>query len=211
MHHFKQDDAHNEQKAGARILSVRHISDEHLLAAIASGDIEAMEILYQRYSRVLYSLAYRMVADQQVAEDLVQEAFLAVWRRASSYAPHAGAARSWLFSIVHHRTIDYLRTVHRRSVLTQVTWLDAEQDEHHAVSDVWEKTWLSVQSTQMREALAKLAEPQRQVIELAYFQGWTQAEIAQMYQIPLGTVKRRLQLGLMHLRRLLAQMEVDGQ
>src|SRR5207253_8321312 len=90
-------------------------SDEALLNAIAGGAVWAMEPLYQRYSRILYSLAYRMVADHQVAEDLLQDAFLSVWRRATSYSPQSGAVRSWLVSIVHHRTIDYLRAVRRRS------------------------------------------------------------------------------------------------
>src|SRR6266516_4684978 len=94
-------------------------SDEALLNAIADGAVWAMESLYQRYSRILYSLAYRMVADHQVAEDLLQDAFLAVWRRATSYSPQTGAARSWLVSIVHHRTIDYLRAVRRRSGLKE--------------------------------------------------------------------------------------------
>ena len=92
-------------------------SDEALLNAIAGGAVWAMESLYQRYSRILYSLAYRMVADHQVAEDLLQDAFLAVWRRAITFSPQTGAARSWLISILHHRTIDYLRRVRRRSTI----------------------------------------------------------------------------------------------
>src|SRR5260370_7031183 len=92
-------------------------SDEALLNAIAGGAVWAMESLYLRYSRILYSLAYRMVADHQVAEDLLQDAFLAVWRRATSYSPQTGAARSWLLSILHHRTIDYLRKIPRQSTI----------------------------------------------------------------------------------------------
>jgi sigma-70-like protein len=85
------------------------LSDEALLNAVAGSAVWAMESLYQRYSRSLYSLVYRMVANQQVAEDLLQDAFLSVWRRAASYAPQISTVRSWLFSITHHRTIDYLR------------------------------------------------------------------------------------------------------
>src|SRR5215470_15428197 len=94
-------------------------SDEALLNAIADGSVWAMETLYQRYSRILYSLAYRMVADHQVAEDLLQDAFLAIWRRSTSYSPQTGAARSWLISILHHRAIDHLRRVRRRSTLQE--------------------------------------------------------------------------------------------
>src|SRR5207245_6864916 len=95
--------------------STNELSDEALLNEIAGGAVWAMDSLYERYSRMLYSLAYRMVADHQVAEDLLQDAFLAVWRRAISYSPQTGAARSWLISILHHRTIDYLRKVRRQS------------------------------------------------------------------------------------------------
>src|SRR6266568_6263267 len=97
-----------------------NVSDEALMQAIASGAVWAMELLYERYYRALYSVIYRMVSDQQVAEDLLQESFLAVWRRAVSYLPQQGEARSWLFSIVHHRAIDYLRSLQRRAALHKV-------------------------------------------------------------------------------------------
>ena len=102
--------------------NIDELSDEALIKAIAGGATWAMEPLYLRYSRILYSLAYRMVADQQVAEDLLQDAFLSVWRRAISYSPQSGAVRSWLVSIIHHRTIDYLRGVRRRSAMKETTW-----------------------------------------------------------------------------------------
>ena len=185
------------------------LSDEALINAIAEGAEWAMEPLYERYNRVLYSLAYRMVADHQVAEDLLQDAFLSVWRRASSYAPQSAAVRSWLISIVHHRTIDYLRAVRRRAGLKEVTWEEIEQDERTAFPDVWEEALRSVQSAQLRAALMNIPSEQRMVIELAYFQGWTHSEIAEGCEIPLGTVKARMRLGLSHLRVLLAQMGVD--
>src|SRR6266480_3581406 len=184
-------------------------SDEALLNAIADGAVWAMESLYQRYSRILYSLAYRMLADHQVAEDLLQDAFLSVWRRATSYSPQSGTVRSWLISIVHHRTIDYLRAVHRRAGLKEVTWEEVEQDERTAFPDVWEEALRSVQGAQIRAALVNIPLEQRMVIELAYFQGWTHSEIAEGCEIPLGTVKARMRLGLSRLKGLLAQMGVD--
>jgi RNA polymerase sigma factor (sigma-70 family) len=185
------------------------LSDEALINALAEGAEWAMEPLYERYNRVLYSLAYRMVADHQVAEDLLQDAFLSVWRRASSYSPQSGAVRSWLISIVHHRTIDYLRAVRRRAGLKEVTWEEVEQDERTAFPDVWEEALRSVQGAQIREALVNIPSEQRMVIELAYFQGWTHSEIAEGCEIPLGTVKARMRLGLSRLKGLLAQMGVD--
>jgi RNA polymerase sigma factor (sigma-70 family) len=185
------------------------LSDEVLISAIAGGGAWAIEPLYQRYSRVLYSLAYRMVSDQQVAEDLLQEAFVAVWRRASSYSPQVGAVRSWLVSIMHHRTIDYLRSVRNRALTRELPWEDVEYDDRIAVPDAWDETWRNVKSDTVREALMHLPTEQRMVIELAYFQGWTHAEIAEGCQLPLGTVKARIRLGLIRLKRVLEQMGIS--
>jgi len=184
-------------------------SDEALLNAIAGGAVWAMESLYLRYSRILYSLAYRMVADHQVAEDLLQDAFLAVWRRATSYSPQTGAARSWLISILHHRTIDYLRKVRRQSTIQEASLEEIELHESIAYRDTWDEAWQSVKSSHVRAALMKIPTEQRLVIELAYFQGWTHTEIAEGTQIPLGTVKARMRLGLLHLKQILIEMGID--
>jgi len=189
--------------------SPNELSDEALLLAIADGAVWAMESLYQRYSRILYSLAYRMVADHQVAEDLLQDAFLAVWRRATSYSPQTGAVRNWLISILHHRTIDHLRRIRRHSTIQQAPLEEIELDGGIASPDVWDEAWQSVKSSQVRAALMKIPTEQRLVIELAYFQGWTHTEIAEGTQIPLGTVKARMRLGLIHLKQVLAQMGID--
>jgi RNA polymerase sigma-70 factor (ECF subfamily) len=189
--------------------SPNELSDEALLSAIARGDVLAMDSLYQRYSRILYSLAYRMVADHQIAEDLIQDAFLSVWRRSTSFSPQAGAARSWLISILHHRAIDYLRRVRRRSHIQEAPLDEIELDETTAVSDVWDEAWRSVQSSQVRAALMQIPPEQRLVIELAYFQGWTHTEIAEGTLTPLGTVKARMRLGLNHLKRALLEQGID--
>ena len=202
LHDVNQTTAHSSLAADEQ-------SDEALILAIAGGAVWAMEPLYQRYSRILYSMAYRMVSDHQIAEDLIQEAFLSVWRRAISYSPQSGAVRSWLISIVHHRTIDYLRSVRRRSVMKEATWEEVEQDDRAAVPDVWDEAWQSIQSSQVRAALMDIPTEQRMVIELAYFQGWTHTEIAEGCLIPLGTVKARMRLGLKHLKRGLEKMGVN--
>ena len=184
-------------------------SDEALLNAIAGGAVWAMDSLYQRYSRILYSLAYRMVADHQVAEDLLQDAFLAVWRRATTYSPQTGAARSWLISILHHRTIDYLRRVRRRSTIQEAPLEELELSESNSHPDAWDAAWQSVKSSHVRAALMKIPAEQRLVIELAYFQGWTHSEIAEGTHVPLGTIKARMRLGLLHLKEILIQMGID--
>lgn len=203
------DNLHDVNQITGHSSAANEQSDEALILAIAGGAVWAMEPLYQRYSRLLYSMAYRMVSDHQIAEDLIQEAFLSVWRRAISYSPQSGAVRSWLISIVHHRTIDYLRSVRRRSVMKEATWEEVEQDDRAAVPDVWDEAWRSIQSSQVRAALMDIPTEQRMVIELAYFQGWTHTEIAEGCLIPLGTVKARMRLGLKHLKRGLEKMGVN--
>lgn len=206
MQQFRKGDGEESQGAGFVSIPIEQLSDEMLINAIANGAVWAMEPLYQRYHRILYSLAYRMVADHQVAEDLLQDAFLSVWKRATSYSSQAGAVRSWLVSIMHHRTIDYLRTVRRRSTVKETTLDEVERDESVAFPDVWDEAWQNVQSAKVREAMMILPTEQRMVIELAYFQGWTHSEIAEGCQIPLGTVKARMRLGLTRLRRKLEEM-----
>ncbi len=208
MQKFEKESYKNVQGSGSIPLSTEQLSDEDLIRAIAGGETWALETLYQRYARLLYSLVYRMIADHQIAEDLLQEAFLSIWQRAVSYSPQLGAVRNWLVSIVHHRTIDYLRYVRRRAALKEATWEEAERDEQLASPDVWDEAWRTVQSETLRSALMKISTEQRMMIELAYFQGWTHSEIAEGCKLPLGTVKARLRLGLVRLRRVLEEMGV---
>lgn len=206
MQGFQRDDSEQGPQSSYISLPVEEMSDETLIHAIAAGAIWAIDTLYQRYNRILYAFAYRKVTDQQVAEDLLQEAFLAVWRRSNTYSPQVGGVRSWLFSIIHHRTIDYQRSIRRRSTYTNVPLEELDREGGLSSPDVWEEAWHSVKSAQVREALVKLSPEQRMVIELAYFQGWTHTEIAEGCQIPLGTVKARMRLGLRHLKRTLEHM-----
>ena len=206
MQQFTNSDANDNQTSGSISIPMEDLSDEMLIRAIARGAVWPMEPLYQRYNRILYSIVYRMISDPQLTEDLLQDVFVSVWKRATSYSPQLGTVRSWLISIAHNRTIDHLRVVRRRSILKEVTWEDVERDESTAQPDAWDGAWQSIQSEQVREALMRLPTEQRMVIELAYFQGWTHSEIAEGCQIPLGTVKARMRLGIMHLKRVLTQM-----
>jgi RNA polymerase sigma factor (sigma-70 family) len=208
MQRSTNDDDNTRYGHRSTVESGDEVSDEALIRAIAIGIVWAMEQLYQRYSRLLYSLAYRMVSDHQIAEDLLQDAFVSVWKKADSYSRQSGTVRNWLLSIMHHRTIDYLRSVRRRPLLEAATLEDAEQETSMMQPDVWEEAWRSMQGAQVRQALMQLPTEQRMVIELAYFQGWTQAEIASGCQIPLGTVKARMRLGLIRMKNILDQMGV---
>lgn len=190
------------------ILNADEISDRTLISAIAGKAVWAMEVLYQRYNRLLYAFVYRIVGNQQVTEDLMQEAFFAVWQNAHSYVSQNGEVRSWLISIFHHKAIDYLRSLQRRAPIQQVELEQVDLQDHVAMSDAWDEVWQSVQRDLIREAMMNLPREQRMVIELAYFQGWTHSEIAEGTHLPLGTVKARMRLGLLHLKRLLERKDL---
>ncbi len=177
------------------------VSDEQLMKALVDRPDWALDGLYLRYSGPLYSLAYHMVGNQTAAEDLLQEVFLSIWRSAGSYTSRAGSVRNWLFSIMHHRAIDYIRYKRRHTPAQETVLEEAERNEDVAIPDVWDDTWRNIQASIIRECLARLHPEQRATIELVYFHGWTQAEISQKLSIPLGTVKSRVRLGLLHLRR----------
>jgi len=197
----EQADAVGERSQNRSLRPIGQLSDVLLLQALADKAVWAMETLYERYARILYGLAYRMIHDHQIAEDLVQDTFLAVWQRAASYSPQRGTVRDWLFSILHHRTVDYIRSTRHRPILDGAMWEEIERDEQAALPDVWEKAWQDLEAERVRVALLKLLPEQRMVIELAYFQGWTHREIAKTYNIPLGTVKARMRLALLHLKK----------
>jgi RNA polymerase sigma-70 factor, ECF subfamily len=173
------------------------LADEDLMSLAGTSDAGAFAGLYDRHSRASYSLAYRMMGDRQAAEDLVQEAFLSVWRSARSYRAERGSVRTWILSIVHNRGIDQLRTMaSRRRVHDKVeaTTSVAQPSEDFA------ETWRNSQHEQVREALRILPPEQLKVLELAYYAGYTHVEIADLLDLPLGTVKGRMRLGLQKIR-----------
>lgn len=198
-----------KQAPEERAQSMNELSDEDVLHAIADGALWAMELLYERFSRSFYSLAYHMVNDHHLAEDLVQDAFLSIWRRANLYSPQAGAPHSWLLSIVHHRAIDHLRKIQRRSSIHEAPLEEIELDERFSMPDIWEEVWRSEEQAQVRKALLQLSKEQRTALELAYFHGLTHVEIAERYRLPLGTIKSRLRVGLIHLKQVLGNMSFN--
>lgn len=175
-------------------------SDEALLAGLAAGRLEDLDTLYDRYRTMAFGIARRITADDVLAEDVVQDAFLGAWRSADRYLPGKGSVRTWLLSIVHHRAIDAIRR--RRPA----SGLPAEEEGARTpasmtLPDVWgEVSWRLDRET-VAAALATLPAPQREAVELAYFGGLTQSEIAGRTGVPLGTVKGRVRLALVALRR----------
>jgi RNA polymerase sigma-70 factor (ECF subfamily) len=178
-------------------------TDEALLHALPER-IEALEVLYERYVRAAMGLAVRMVRDHETAEEVVQEAFLSLWRHAERYEPARGSVRTWLLGIVHHRAIDRLRGRPPTAPLPD------ELGPDPSAPDVWALAAQQLDRAAIRAALVKLPAEQHEAIELAYFAGLTQTQIATALGIPLGTVKGRLRLGLVRLRGLLERTGVES-
>ncbi len=177
---------------------LRRLADEELMELVAGNDADAYEVVLERHADAAFSLAYRICGRRSLAEDIVQEALLAVWRSGARYDRTRGSVRTWTLGIVHNRAVDALRRsgVHERRRVSdegiEETLEAAERTESQALENS--------ASREIRGALGELPPEQRRVIELAYFGGFTHAEIASMLGTPVGTVKGRMRLGLGKLR-----------
>ena len=186
------------------------LSDADLIGRAAEGDARALEVLYDRYSRVVFSFGLRIVGDPQLAEELLQEVFLRAWQQGGSFRASKGSFITWLLSITHNMAIDEVRKRRRRPQKA-----DSENPETvlAAVPDtglnVEEEVWLGALRDTIAGAMELLPPAQRQAIELAYFRGLTQREIAEQLGEPLGTIKTRMRLGMQKLRDQLEGNQVD--
>jgi RNA polymerase sigma-70 factor, ECF subfamily len=181
---------------------LRDLADEDLMHLVQRGQAAAFEVIFERHASAAFSLAYRIVGTRNGAEDVSQEAFLSLWRSGARYDRSRGSVRTWVLGIVHHRAIDFLRR-------------SAVHDKRRASDDGIEERFESAERTEVevarrdeartvRAALDGLPRDQRQVIELAYFGGFTHTEIADMLKAPIGTIKGRMRLGLSKMRDRLA-------
>jgi len=181
-----------------RAATVSDDADRAVLVRLANGELDALEELYDRYKTMAYSIAFRITNDATVAEDVVQDAFLGAWRNAARYIEGRGSVKTWLLAIVHHRAIDAVR---RRRPTTDLPDADLPPPEALRLPDVWADVAATLDADTVQGALATLSDVQREAIELAYFGGLTQQEIAERTATPLGTVKSRMRLGLLAMRR----------
>ena len=188
-----------------RVASVADDADRAVLVRIANGELGALDDLYERYKTMAYSIAYRITNDPSLAEDVVQDAFLGAWRNAARYVEGRGSVKTWLLSIVHHRAIDAVR---RRRPTSELPEREDVPPAALQLPDVWAEVSSRLDVETVRGALAVLSDVQREAIELAYFGGLTQVEVAERTGAPLGTVKSRMRLGLLAMRRVL--LEADG-
>jgi RNA polymerase sigma-70 factor, ECF subfamily len=185
---------------------LRSLADEDVMQLVRRGDARAFEIVYERHSAAAFSLAYRMMGTRSGAEDVTQDAFLSLWRSGARYDRARGSVRTWVLGIVHHRAIDALRraTVHDRRRAGDEgieEWFEAAER-----TDV--EAARREEAGTVRNALSTLPADQCQVIELAYFGGFTHTEIAEMLEAPVGTIKGRMRLGLKKMRAQLGEGQV---
>jgi RNA polymerase sigma-70 factor, ECF subfamily len=186
-----------------RTRDLRVLADEDLMQLVRDGEARAFEVIFDRHAQRAFSLAYRMCGRRALAEDVVQEAFLSLWRSGARYDPARGSVRSWVLSVVHNRAIDAFR---REAVKES---RDVRDDRLLERTPSLQLTHTEVErrddAQQVRGALGELPAEQRQVIELAYFGGFTHSQIAETLGLPVGTVKGRMRLGLTKMRLVLGE------
>ena len=182
-----------------------HLSDEALVALVARGDEDALAELYDRVGRIAYGLALRVLRDERHAEDAVQEAFLQVWRSAATFRAERAKASTWILTLVHRRAVDLVRREERRQA-------DPLIDDSAAIApeETDEAAWLRFERERVQAALKQLPDMQREALELAYYGGFSQSELADRLGVPLGTIKSRMFAGLARLRELLDDSTQEG-
>jgi RNA polymerase sigma-70 factor (ECF subfamily) len=183
-----------------------HLSDEALVALAARSEQPALGELYDRYGRPAYGLALRILRDEALAEDAVQDAFMTIWRTAPRFVPERGKASTWILTLVHRRAVDVVRREQRRRADSLVA--AAEPASEGGPDD---EAWLRLQRERVQAALRQLPDQQREALELAYYGGFTQSELAERLGQPLGTIKSRMFIGLSRLRELLGDSILEQQ
>ncbi len=188
----------------SRRSDLRSLADEDLMELVRDGEARAFEVIFDRHANAAFSLAYRMCGRRAIAEDVVQESFLSLWRSGARYDRARGSVRSWILSVVHNRTIDAFR----RAAVKDVRDVADEGIAQRLASPELTDTEVERRDDArlVRGALGELPADQRRVIELAYFGGFTHTQIAEMLDLPAGTVKGRMRLGLGKLRIALGDM-----
>jgi RNA polymerase sigma-70 factor (ECF subfamily) len=188
------------QTASAMARAFAHLSDEAVVALVARSDELALAELYDRFGRTAYGLALRVLRDRSLAEDAVQEAFLIAWRTADTFMPERARASTWLLTLVHRRAVDLVRRMERRRA--EPIEVAGERAGEVAVD---EAVWLRYERERVQAALRQLPDQQREALELAYYGGFSQSELAERLGQPIGTIKSRMFTGLARLRELLGE------
>ena len=186
-----------------KVVEYQELEDHQLIHWIALAEKEALEALYGRYSSSVFSLAMYMLKQEALAEEVTQDIFLNIWLKASSYKSDRGEPRAWIMSVAHHKIVDVIRSRRRTLTVTDPSLYETLDLIPSSEIPVDEQVVRNLERERILKALSTLPEPQRQVIMLAYFGGYSQSEMAEMLQQPLGTVKTRVRLAMQKLRGVL--------
>lgn len=183
---------------------MKELDDASLIGLIAQADMDAFGELYDRYNRLVFSIAYAVVGDHATAEEITLDVFVHVWQRAKTYRSERAKVSTWLVAITRHQAIDILRWQKSRpEIQHSVEWDETMMGNENQPSDPQEQVELSLQRKKVREALARLPESQRKALALAYFQDYSHVQIAEALKEPLGTIKTRIRTAMQKLRQML--------
>ena len=192
------------EQSGTTARELAHLSDEAVVALVARSDEQALAELYRRFGRLAYGLAFRILRDDALAQDAVQDAFLGAWRAAGRFTAERAKPSTWLLTLVHRRAVDLVRREERRRTEP------LQPDTEPVGTEATDEAEVATQRQTIRQALRRLPAEQREAIELAYYGGYTQSELAERLGQPLGTIKSRMFTGLRRLRDLLADAGFEG-
>ena len=192
------------------LMDYTSLPDEALMILIVRGQEDALGTLYDRYSRIIYSIGLSITNDPEAAQEITQDVFMRAWERGGTYLPDQGKVSTWLIRIARNRSIDFLRWGKSRQTIPMPEWEDPFPDSMDGDSHIEGMVEQAQQHQRLRWAVAQLSPDQKQVLNLAYFQGLTHQQIASATGIPLGTVKTRLRLGMQRIKLLLEVTGTDG-
>jgi RNA polymerase sigma-70 factor (ECF subfamily) len=192
-------------KALGQLVDYKKLNDETLMRLIAQAQESALGELYDRYSRLVYSMALNSVGEPALAEEITQDVFLRIWNKATTYQAEQGKVMTWIASITRYRSIDMLRRLKVRPEGNRSAWVEEDDEPFESIDpiDIEEQVELNQRSENIRKAIAELPKDQSQALTLAFFNGYSHAEIAQILNEPLGTVKTRIRLAMQKLRQTL--------
>jgi RNA polymerase sigma-70 factor (ECF subfamily) len=182
---------------------LNQLEDNALIALIVQENEAALGELYDRYGRLLFSVAYRVTGDRGSAEEVALDVFTRVWRNAHRYRADKAKVSTWITRMARHRAIDLLRQEEIRPLKHSISWAEASPEPGSGKGGPEDATHLSLQQQRVRSAVNSLSEEQQQVLGLAFFKGYTHQEISRLLELPLGTVKGRIRAGMQKLRLLL--------
>jgi len=186
-------------------------TDQELLQSIAASDEQAISELYDRYSQLIYGAILRIVAETDDAEDILQEVFIQIWRKASTYKPELGSPKNWMVRIAHNRSLNFLRSKRLRAKSAEITDEEITVTAHPTLIDdsLISKTISAERMELLRRVMCELPPDQAHLIDLAFFQGYSHSEISELLGVPLGTLKSKIRKGLLSMRGALDFMKEE--